>query len=424
MHLVRCRVVDQSRFQRRDVEQQVAPPILHLAQRAHLSRVIDDQIVHSSLGIRIAFVHLEVNQFAVLLGLGVQLEDFAHSFVQLLLDFRRPLEVAPVAVAHREPQELLVPVEMVSQVDGLDLVENARRLDVQPDQPGHRIRRLVEGGDLRVLLELQFPIGVLQHLLGTETDELKESHGLLIGNGDVLAFDLEDVLAQRCASLIVRQRRIDAAEHGELVDLRQKLERGDGCRFDQFGDVLVVLVRLLGHSMLLGLMLSGLPLFGTVSAVRHSRDDSQHDLGLDAGQPVLAVLQGQGVKIDATDARFAGEVFQRDHAVEPAQPIRCHQGRLVGSGHDDDVAGQELAGMQPREQVFFAVVQRHAAGLAGDQRGQFLASDGIPGGEARVQFSGGNRHMARIGGVAGQRFLDAFLDRFDGEVRGDSCPAP
>ena len=251
MHLVRCRVVDQSRFQRRDVEQQVAPPILHLAQRAHLSRVIDDQIVHSSLGIRIAFVHLEVNQFAVLLGLGVQLEDFAHSFVQLLLDFRRPLEVAPVAVAHREPQELLVPVEMVSQVDGLDLVENARRLDVQPDQPGHRIRRLVEGGDLRVLLELQFPIGVLQHLLGTETDELKESHGLLIGNGDVLAPDLEDVLAQRRARLIIRQRRIDAAEHGELVDLRQQLERSDGCRFDEFGDVLVVLVRLLGHSMLL-----------------------------------------------------------------------------------------------------------------------------------------------------------------------------
>ncbi len=63
--------------------------------------------------------------------------------------------------------------------------------------------------------------------------------------------NLEDVLAQRRARLIVRQRRIDVAEHGELVDLRQQLERGDGCRFDQFGDVLVVLVRLLGHSMLL-----------------------------------------------------------------------------------------------------------------------------------------------------------------------------
>ena len=38
-------IVDQSRLQRRDVEQQVASPILHLAQRAHLSRVIDNQVV-------------------------------------------------------------------------------------------------------------------------------------------------------------------------------------------------------------------------------------------------------------------------------------------------------------------------------------------------------------------------------------------
>jgi len=80
--------------------------------------------------------------------------------------------------------------------------------------------------------------------------------------------------------------------------------------------------------------------------------------------------------------------------------------------------------MEPGEQVLFAVVQRQASGLAGDQRGQFLAGDGVPGGEARVQFSGRNRYMARIGGIAGQRFLHAFLDGFDGEVRGNGCPAP
>ena len=76
------------------------------------------------------------------------------------------------------------------------------------------------------------------------------------------------------------------------------------------------------------------------------------------------------------------------------------------------------------KQMFFAVVQRHASGMAGDQRGQFLAGDRVPGGEARVEFSGRNRNMARIGGVAGQRFFDALLDGFDEEVRGDGCPAP
>lgn len=79
--------------------------------------------------------------------------------------------------------------------------------------------------------------------------------------------------------------------------------------------------------------------------------------------------------------------------------------------------------MEPSEQVFFAIVQRHASGLAGDQRGQFLAGDGVLGGKAPVQFSERNCYMKRIGGVAGQRFLNAFLDRFDSEVRGDGCPA-
>lgn len=44
---------------------------------------------------------------------------------------------------------------------------------------------------------------------------------------------------------------------------------------------------------------------GGGGAVRLSGDDSQHDLGLDAGQPVFAVLQRQGIQIDATDARLA-----------------------------------------------------------------------------------------------------------------------
>lgn len=69
--------------------------------------------------------------------------------------------------------------------------------------------------------------------------------------------------------------------------------------------------------------------------------------------------------------------------------------------------------------MLFAVVEGGAARVAGDQRGEFPAGDGVLGREARVEFSGRNRDVAWIGGIAGQGFLDALFDRFDGEVRGD-----
>jgi len=40
-----------------------------------------------------------------------------------------------------------------------------------------------------------------------------------------------------------------------------------------------------------------------------------------------------------------------------------------------------------------------------------------------LQFSGWHSDMAGIARIAGQRFLNAFLDRLDGEVVADGRPA-
>ena len=90
-----------------------------------------------------------------------------------------------------------------------------------------------------------------------------------------------------------------------------------------------------------------------------------------SGEPIVIRDDGTGMT----------EEELRRHYLTIAKDRRSARGERT-AGKNRQV---ELAGMQPREQVFFAVVQRHASGLAGDQRGQFLASDGMPCGEARVQ---------------------------------------
>ena len=93
---------------------------------------------------------------------------------------------------------------------------------------------------------------------------------------------------------MLRLGGIEHAKECEFVDLRQQREGWQSRRTDQVGDVFAVFLRLLGYSMLLWTLLSGLPpVAGLALSVRRlSRDDSQLDFGLDAGQPVLTILQG------------------------------------------------------------------------------------------------------------------------------------
>ena len=106
-------------------------------------------------------------------------------------------------------------------------------------------------------------------------------------------------------------------------------------------------------------MLSGFPpLDGRAhSFKRLSRDDSQPDLGFDAGQPVFAVLQCKCIAIAAPDTCLAGQIFQRCHAIEPAQSIRCHQSCLVSGRDYDDLGGQQLVGSQPSKEMLFAIIK-------------------------------------------------------------------
>ena len=67
---------------------------------------------------------------------------------------------------------------------------------------------------------------------------------------------------------------------------------------------------------------------------------AQPDLGPDAGQPIISVLQCKRITTGSTHGTPTSQILKRGHTIEPPQIMRGDQGSLISSCHHDDLGGK------------------------------------------------------------------------------------
>lgn len=87
------------------------------------------------------------------------------------------------------------------------------------------------------------------------------------------------------------------------------------------------------------------------------RNDSKPDFYPDLIQPTRAILARQGVELPMCYAGFVGQMLQGGKRVEPTDITGGHDGRLIGRGNEDKGIGKQPLGMEPGEEMQFAVIE-------------------------------------------------------------------